>query len=80
MRIEKINIGNRAILTVYQPEATVGYNLFRVCPGIILAPGGAYLMHATWEKEGVALEFIARGYNVFLLEYSVGFSSREARL
>ena len=79
MRIEKIKIGYRAILTVYQPEAAVGYHIFRERPGIILAPGGAYLMHATREKEGVALEFIARGYNVFLLEYSVGFSSREAK-
>ena len=79
MRIEKISLSRGANLTIYQPEAAVGYNLFRRRPGIILAPGGAYLMHATREKEGVALEFIARGYNVFLLEYSIGFSSREAK-
>lgn len=79
MIIKNIQISEAARLTAYIPDSEVGYHLYRKRPAIILAPGGAYLMHVTREKEGVALEFLAKGYNVFLLEYSLGFSSREVK-
>lgn len=79
MKISTVHISKSAHLTAYIADPEVGYKLYRERPGIILAPGGAYLIHATREKEGVALEFLAKGYNVFLLEYSIGFSSREAK-
>ena len=79
MQIQRQALNDSASLTAYVAEPEVGYRLYRKRPGIVLAPGGAYLMHATREKEGVALEFLAKGYNVFLLEYSLGFSSREVR-
>lgn len=78
MKIETTQLG-AARLTAFIPDPEIGYQLYRKRPGIILAPGGAYLIHATREKEGVALEFLARGYNVFLLEYSLGFTSREVK-
>lgn len=79
MEIKTIPLSGQARLRAYVPNAEIGYRLPRKRPGIILAPGGAYLIHATREKEGAALEFLAKGYNVFLLEYSLGFSSREVK-
>ena len=79
MNIQTLPLNDTARLTAYVADPEVGYRLCRKRPGILLAPGGAYLMLATREKEGVALEFLAKGYNVFLLEYSLGFSSREVR-
>lgn len=74
-----IKLNNTAHIRAYIPEAEVGYQYYKKRPAIILAPGGAYLIHATREKEGVALEFLAKGYNVFILEYSIGFSTREVK-
>lgn len=79
MQTATINLPDNALLKTYIADPEIGYQLYKKRPGIILAPGGAYLIHATREKEGVALEFLAKGYNVFLLEYSLGFSSREAK-
>ncbi|MBR1628586.1 MAG: alpha/beta hydrolase [Lachnospiraceae bacterium] len=79
MQIKTVSINKTAKLTAYIADPEVGYQMFRDRPGIILAPGGAYLMLATREKEGVALEFLAKGYNVFVLEYSLGFSTREVK-
>lgn len=79
MNIQTFYLNETALIRAYVPDPEVGYHLYRKRPGIILAPGGAYLIHATREKEGVALEFLAKGYNVFILEYSLGFSSREIK-
>lgn len=79
MKLETISLSETAQLTAYIPDPAIGYRQYRKRPGIILAPGGAYLIHATREKEGVALEFLSKGYNVFLLEYSIGFTSREVK-
>ncbi len=40
-------------------------------PAVILCPGGGYLMTSDREAEPVALRFLARGYHVFVLRYSV---------
>lgn len=41
-------------------------------PAIIVVPGGGYLELSTREKEPIAMKFLSEGYNVFILEYSVG--------
>ena len=46
--------------------------LIRKRPAIIVAPGGAYAIHATKESEPVAFQFMQMGYQVFVLKYSVG--------
>ena len=79
MKIETYPIGQEASLTAYIPDAEYGYGLTRKRPGILLAPGGAYLIHATREKEGVALDFVARGFNVYILNYSIGFTDRPSK-
>lgn len=38
--------------------------------GVLICPGGAYYMVSDREAEPVALEFVARGYNAFVLTYS----------
>jgi acetyl esterase/lipase len=40
-------------------------------PAVILCPGGGYMMTSDREAEPVALRFLARGYHVFVLRYSV---------
>ncbi len=41
-------------------------------PSVIICPGGAYFNVCVREGEPVALEFMSRGYNAFVLDYSSG--------
>jgi acetyl esterase/lipase len=41
-------------------------------PAVIICPGGGYLSLAEDEAEYVALQFLARGYQAFVLNYSIG--------
>lgn len=41
-------------------------------PAVIVLPGGAYSFLSDSESEPVALTFMARGYNTFVLNYTVG--------
>lgn len=41
-------------------------------PAVIVCPGGAYCCCSDREAEPVALEFLTRGFNAFVLRYSVG--------
>lgn len=45
-------------------------------PAVIVCPGGAYAYTSEREAEPVAMEFVARGYNAFVLRYSCGESAR----
>ncbi len=47
-------------------------------PAVLICPGGGYEWVSNRESEPVALQFLARGYNVFVLKYSV--SEMAARL
>ena len=40
-------------------------------PAILICPGGGYQWVSNRESEPIALQFLARGYNVFVLKYSV---------
>ena len=44
---------------------------YKYRPGIIVLPGGGYQYLSYRESEPVVLEFLSRGYNLFLLEYAV---------
>ena len=39
---------------------------------VIVLPGGAYVFHAEREAEPVAKQFLAHGFNAFILYYSIG--------
>jgi len=41
-------------------------------PAVIICPGGGYLSLAEDEAEFVALQFLANGYQAFILNYSIG--------
>ena len=41
-------------------------------PALIVVPGGGYAMVSKREGEPIAVEFLARGFQVFILNYSVG--------
>lgn len=45
-------------------------------PAVLICPGGAYAMISQREGEPVALAFAARGFNAFVLNYSIGFYAR----
>lgn len=42
----------------------------RVRPAVVICPGGAYSWRSPREKDPPALEFLAMGWQVFILEYS----------
>lgn len=41
-------------------------------PAVVVCPGGAYCFCSDREAEPVALEFLTRGFNAFVLRYSIG--------
>lgn len=44
---------------------------------MIVCPGGGYFFTSDRENEPIALQFLARGYNVFVLKYSVSEMSKD---
>lgn len=40
-------------------------------PAVLILPGGGYQNHAEREAEPVAMAYLAKGYNAFILRYSV---------
>ena len=44
----------------------------KVRPALVICPGGAYRWRSPREKDPPAFEFLALGYQVFILEYSCG--------
>ncbi|MGN1163819.1 MAG: alpha/beta hydrolase, partial [Candidatus Ornithospirochaeta sp.] len=48
-------------------------------PGIVVFPGGGYSKLSKRENEPVVLEFLSRGYQVFVLEYAVGIEEIKKR-
>lgn len=48
-----------------------------VFPAVVVCPGGGYEMVSEREADPVALAFFARGYNVFILTYSVGENAKD---
>ncbi len=44
---------------------------------MLICPGGGYQWTSDRENEPVALQFLARGYNVFVLKYSVGEMAKD---
>ncbi|MDD2956909.1 MAG: alpha/beta hydrolase [Lachnospiraceae bacterium] len=78
MEIVKAKIGDRgAYLTAYiqQPSSEMKEN--EVKPGILVLPGGAYVFCSDREAEPVALAYAAKGFQVFVLNYSTSESAVE---
>ena len=73
---EKINLGNSGygtrdtILTTYVQNNLEGVPARRRT-AVIICPGGGYEYQSDRESEPIALEFLKRGYQAFILEYAV---------
>ena len=58
-------------LDVYLPDISKEMPNMNVKPAVLVLPGGGYSMCSDREAEPVAFEFMAKGYNVFILRYSL---------
>ena len=74
MKIEKLYIfpqdENAHLITYIQDNPPEMSNDPR--RAILICPGGGYEWTSNRESEPIALQFLARGYNAFVLKYSVG--------
>lgn len=66
MKIENIPVTKRARLKAFLEEGFSGIPR----PAMIIVPGGAYLTKSKKEKDPVALGFLVRNYQAFILNYS----------
>ena len=73
MTIERIvlNEERNVTLTAYIPDISEEMPNMKVKAGVLVFPGGGYSFCSDREAEPVAFEFMAKGYNVFILRYSL---------
>lgn len=61
-------------LTLYLPYNMVEMNRQdQLRPAVLICPGGGYHFNSEREAEAIALRFLPKGYNAFVLNYSVEF-------
>lgn len=58
-------------LDAYRLDDSRQYLTGRLCPAVIVCPGGGYQFTSDREAEPIALRFLAHGYHAFILRYSV---------
>ena len=64
--------GKDPLLTTYLPYNMVEMNRQdQLRPAILILPGGGYHFNSEREAEVIALRFLPKGYNAFVLNYSV---------
>ena len=63
----------------YIHENYEGLTAHAVRPSLIVCPGGGYSFCSPREADAPAMRFFSIGYNVFILEYSVGESAYNLR-
>ena len=76
-RIQLNEILESVTLTAYIQTNTISLNAYEEAhvlnrPAVIICPAGGYLSLAEDEAEYVALQFLAKGYQAFVLNYSIG--------
>lgn len=59
-------------LTTYVHDDIHAYGTEQGRPAIIILPGGAFAFLSPFEAEPVALTFLQKGFNTFVLRYTVG--------
>ena len=72
--------GAKGYLNSYVLERSEEYSANRVRPAMIVFPGGGYWMRSDRENEPVALSYLAKGFNAFTVEYTVGKESDNAHM
>lgn len=63
--------GAEGYLTTYVPFSIEDEIKPKLRPGMLVMPGGGYWMRSAREGEPVALQWLARGYCAFVLDYTV---------
>lgn len=63
--------GAGGLLTAYRHAQSNEYGADYLRPAMLVLPGGAYLIVSDREGEPVAFEYLVRGFEVFVLKYSV---------
>lgn len=63
-------------LTTYVHDSIGAYCERDGRPALIVLPGGAFSYHCLFEGEPVAVTFLQKGFNAFVLEYTVGDDCR----
>ncbi|MBS7576508.1 MULTISPECIES: alpha/beta hydrolase [unclassified Enterococcus] len=72
MRVNRIELKTPYSSNAYLTSYLIDYGLdMKMRPAIILCPGGGYKRISKREGEPVALQFLAKGYQVFVLNYNV---------
>ncbi|MCQ2485385.1 MAG: alpha/beta hydrolase [Clostridia bacterium] len=73
MFIEKINLTDDpdVTLTAYVCEPSEEMKNMYKRPAMLVLPGGAYRFCSDREAEPIVLEYVAKGYNAFVLRYSL---------
>lgn len=75
MHIEVIHLFegvSNATLTAYIQDASMDQRFPIIRPAIMICPGGAYIGITEKEADPVAMRFLAAGFHVFILRYSIG--------
>lgn len=81
MTVEKIDLydyfgverpqGAKGYLTTYVRYRSPEFCIGRLRPAMLVIPGGGYAMVSDREGEPVAMAYLEKGYNAFVLDYSV---------
>ncbi len=74
MKVEAINLRKdnpKIKLTAYQLSHKLGDRKDIVRPAVLICPGGGYTFLSDREAEPIAMKFLSKGYNAFILDYSV---------
>lgn len=72
MEYNEFILSDGAVLKSYiREDLSEKCNSYKERPAIIVFPGGGYKYLSPRESEPIVLEFLSRGYNLFLLEYAV---------
>ncbi len=58
-------------LTAYIPDISEEMNNMKTKPSVLVLPGGGYTFCSDREAEPVALAYLAKGFNAFVLRYSL---------
>ena len=72
--------GAKGILQCYLTHQTASININRKHPAMLIIPGGGYGSTSDRESEPVALKFLAKDYNAFVLRYTCKTSTHPVQL
>lgn len=70
-KVYNISDDKEVTLTAYIPDISEEMQNMKVKPAVLILPGGAYKFCSDREAEPIALAYLAKGFNAFILRYSL---------